>query len=521
MAGRTKGIFDAWGIYDTGRDTLGRDRRDLVPEERFRGHITARHRQYLAHDYELIAEVGYLSDRNFLEQYFENEWDQNKDRDTTLRLRKHYFNQLFELSADARLNSFYSETQRLPRLEHYMLGGSLLGDRLTWSMKNQVGYADMNVADIPKDPAQAAITYTPLPGEVDASGVIASTRQEIAMPLELGPIKFVPFLSGEASHYGEDINGDSLGRLIGQAGVRSSLPMWKVDHQVSSALLNVNGLAHKAEWVGEYFYADSDTSYDQLPLYDRLDDNAQEEFRRRFIYSNFGGVLPDRFDPRSYALRNGMQRMVTNPSEVIADDMVQARLGLHQRWQTKRGLPGRERIVDLMRFDVDTMLFPSEDRDNYGEFIGPTTYDFRYHVGDRVTLLSDGYFDFFDDGLRSVSAGVRSSRPGLGEVYLGVLSLEGPISSQVFRSSYHYRMNEKWIISAMNTYDFGNAGNIGQNVALTRIGESFLVRMGLDVDRGRDNVSFSFMLEPRFFPSKRMGMIAGQFIPPAGAEGLE
>ena len=521
LTGPTRGVIDAWAIRDTGLDILGRGRRDLQPEKTYRGRVIGRHRQYLAGDYELIGEIGYLSDRNFLEQYFEQEWDQDKDHDTNLRLRKHYYNNLFELSAEARLNPFFTETQRLPRLEHYLLGGSVLGDRLTWSMKNQVGYADINIADTPLDPAQAAVTQTPLPGEANASGIIASTRQEIAMPLELGPIKFVPFVSGEASHYGEDINGESLSRLIGQAGIRSSLPMWRIDPNVHSSLLNVNGLAHKVEFLGEYFYADSNTDFNQLPLYDRLDDNAQEEFRRRFIFDNYGGVLPDRFDPRTYALRHGMQRMVTNPSEVIADDLMQGRLGLHQRWQTKRGLPGRERIVDLMRFDIDTMIFPNADSDNFGETMGPTTYDFRYHVGDRVTLLSDGYADFFDSGLRSVSAGIRSSRPGLGEVYVGLMSLEGPITSQVLRTSYDYRMNEKWIVSANNTYDFGSAGNVGQNIALTRIGESFLLRVGLDVDRGRDNVGVSVLLEPRFFPSRRVGAIGGQLIPAAGLEGLE
>ncbi len=90
---------------------------------------------------------------------------------------------------------------------------------------------------------------------------------------------------------------------------------------------------------------------------------------------------------------------MASPSDVIADDLQQVSFGLHQRWQTKRGLPGRERIVDLLQFDVDTYLFPKEDRDNFGETIGPTTYDMLYHVGDRVTLLSDGYFDFFDTGL--------------------------------------------------------------------------------------------------------------------------
>lgn len=522
MVGPTSGFLDTWWIRDTGLDILGRGRRDLVPEKEYRGRVLGRHRQTIGRDFEWIAEVGYLSDRNFLDQYFEQEWDQDKDHDTNLRLRKYRDNQMVELAAEARVNPFYMETQRLPRLEHFLLGGSLLADRLTWSMKNQVGYADLNVADAPLDPVVAAGTLSPLPGEANASGIIAATKQEVAMPLELGPVKFVPFLSGEASHYGEDINGDSLTRLIGQAGVRSSLPMWRVDPNVQSSLLNVRGLSHRIEWMGEMFYADSNTNFSQLPLYDRLDDNAQEEFRRRFAYTNYGfPPFPDRFDPRTYSLRHGMQRFVTNPAEVVADDLLQARLGLHQRWQTKRGGPGRERIVDLMRFDVNLLLFPSADRDNFGETVGPTTFDFRYHLGDRVSFVSDGYFDFFEDGLRTISAGVRTSRPGTGEVYVGLLSIEGPVSSQVIRSAYDYRMNEKWILTAMNTYDFGSAGNVGQNVALTRVGESFLFRVGLDIDRGRDNVGLSFMLEPRFLPPRRLGRVAGQWIPPVGSEGLE
>jgi hypothetical protein len=318
------------------------------------------------------------------------------------------------------------------------------------------------------------------------------------------------------------MTGESLTRLIGQGGIRGALPMWRVDPTVQSSLLNVRGLSHRVEFVGDLFYADSDTPFEDLPYYDQLDDNAQEEYRRRFVYNSFGGPpLPPKYDPRTYALRHGMQRYVTNPGQVVADDMAQARFGIHQRWQTKRGATGRERIVDLLRFDVDTIVFADSERDNFGEALGPTTYDFRYHVGDRVSLVSDGYFDFFDDGLRSISVGVRSGRPGLGEAYVGFLSLDGPTNNQVLRTNYDYRLNEKWIVSAMNTYDFGPTGNVGQAVGLTRIGESFLVRLGLDIDSGRDNVGFSFMIEPRFLATGRLGRLGGQWIPPVGMEGLE
>lgn len=520
VPGPVNGFFDAWVIDDDGLDTLGRDRQNLVPEENVRGRTLLRHRHYLPQDWEFIAEVGWISDRNLLEQYLENEWDREVDHRTALRLRKYHHSQMLDLSAEARVNDFFTDTEQLPLLEHYLLGGSLLADRLTWSAKSKVGYQRLKVGDLPTDPAEAAL-YSPVPGEVNAEGEVVSTRQELALPVQLGPVRIVPHVSGEAAHYGEAADGDSLTRLFGQAGIRASLPAWRVDPAVQSSLLNVRGLAHKIEWTAEYFYADSDAQLDELPLYDQLDDNAQQQFRNRFVTSQFGGVLPDRFDPRTYAFRHGFQQWIASPSDVIADDLQQLRAGLHQRWQTKRGLPGRERIVDLLQLDVDVLLFPDANRDNFGEAIGPTSYDLRYHVGDRVTLLSDGYFDFFSDGLRSVSAGVRTSRPGVGDLYVGLVSLEGPISSTVLRSTLDYRLNEKWIATGGTTYDFGSTGNIGQTLALTRIGESFLLRLGVNVDEGRDNVSVGFGIEPRFWPRPRLGRIGGQLIPPPGVEGLE
>lgn len=512
VEGPVIGFLDAWVIDDTGLDTLGRGRRDIVPDKRTRGRALLRHRHYLPRDFEFIAEVGWISDRNFLEQYLENEWDRDLDHRTALRLRRYWHSHMLDLSAKAQVNDFFTEDEQLPQLDHYLLGGSILNDWLTWSAHSKVGYNRLNVSDT---------AVTTVPGEVDAKGVVAATRHELAMPLNIGPVKVVPNVSGEISHYGEAANGESLNRTLGQAGVRASLQMWRFDPGVQSSLLNVRGLAHKMEWTAEYFYADSDTNLDELPLYDPLDDNAQEEFRRRFIFDTFGGVLPDRFDPRTYALRHGFQSLVASPSDVIADDLQQFRFGLNQRWQTRRGLPGRDRIVDLFELNMDVLLYPKQDRDNFGETLGPATYDVKYNIGDRVTLLSDGYIDFFDDGLRSISAGFRTSRPGLGDAYIGLLSLEGPISSTVLRGTLDYRLNEKWIVSTGTTYDFGSVGNVGQTVALTRIGESLLLRVGLNIDDGRNNTSVGFSVEPRLFPSRKRGRLGGQLIPPPGVEGLE
>ena len=520
VPGQVSGELDAWFIDDDGLDTLGGTRERLTPEKSMRGRTRFQHRHFFQSGYEFIAEVGYISDRNFLEQYFESEWDQQKNADTALRLRRYYYSNLFELSANPQLNDFFQETERLPAFDHYLLGGSVFADLFTWSAHNHISYSRQNEADIANDPLEAA-TMSTLPGEQDRDGVIARTRQELAMPVQAGPIKVVPYVSGEAAHYGQAGDGDSLTRLLGQAGVRASLPMTRIDPTIQSSLLNIRGLAHKVQWNADYFYADSDTNLEDLPLYDPLDDHAQQQFRRRFIFDQYGGSLPARFNPITYAFRNGSQRYVTSGSDTVADDLQQIRLGVNQRFQTKRGLPGNERIVDIFHLNTDILLFPKQDRDNFGETVGPATYDAAYHIGDRLSLLSDGYFDFFDSGLSSVSAGVRSSRPGVSEIYLGLLSLEGPISSTVFRSTIDYRMNEKWIVSSGMTYDFGSVGSVGQSFALTRIGESMLLRLGVNVDHGRDNVGFGFSIEPRFWPSTKLGQIGGQLIPPPGVEGLE
>lgn len=515
-----RGSSDGWFIQDDGVDQIGIDRNGLTPEENTRGRVLSRHRYFWTPNVEGTVETGWISDRNFLEQYFENEWEQEKDFDTAARLRSYQGNQQVEIRGQARVNNFFTETEWLPRIDHTILGQDLIGQRLTYNAHTSVGYGHQRVATTPTDPADAA-KFALLPWESDSEGLRVATRQELSLPFALGAWKLNPFVSGEVAHWNEDVNQDDLTRLTGQAGLRAALPMWKVYPNVENRLFDLRGMAHKATFEAEFFYADSSQNMDLLPLYDSLDDNSQEHFRRRMIFNTFGGVLPERFDERNFALRSGMQRWVTAGSTEIVDDMTQLRLGMNQRWQTKRGLPGRERIVDLVALDVDFVYFPDSQRDNFGEDVGVLNYDFRYHIGDRLTLLSDGYVDVFSQGLKMFSAGAQISRPGTGHAYLGLLSIEGPLSANIINGYTEYRMSEKWIMTAGAAFDFGETGSIGQNLALTRIGESALVKVGMNVDHGRDNVSFNFAIEPRFMQSGRLGTPGGQLIGPAGQYGLE
>lgn len=514
-----QGFSDAWIIQDDGLDLLGSDRDSLTPEKELRGRAYSRNRFFINPNLEAFLETGWVSDRNFLEQYFERQWDQEKDLSTSARLRRYNGNRMLDVWGQFRPNEFFTDSEWLPRLDHYWLGQDI-GERLTYSEHSSIGYGHVRTATTPTAPADAA-KFALLPWETDSEGLRAATRHELELPVSLGPWKFVPFISGEAAYWGEDVNQNSLTRFTGQAGLRGALPFWRAYPNIDNRLLDIRGIAHKVTLESELFYADSTQDLDRLPLYDPLDDNSQEHFRRRLIFNTFGGNLPAQFDERSFALRSGMQRWVTASSTEVVDDLTQLRMGVNQRWQTKRGLPGKERIVDWISLDVDWIYFPKPNRDNFGEDLGAVNYDFRYHVGDRLTLLSDGYFDFFDSGLKTISAGARISRPGRGDVYLGVLSLNGPISSNVLNGYANYRLNEKWILNGGAVFDLTHIGNIGQTISLTRVGETALVRFGLNADYGRDNVTFNINIEPRFLPLSRLGVVGGELIQPAGLYGLE
>jgi hypothetical protein len=227
----------------------------------------------------------------------------------------------YGILADVRINDFFTQTEWLPRVDHFWLGQDIF-NTLTYNAHSSIGYANLEVASVPKDPTDAA-KFQLLAWEAPSDGLRAATRQEIDYPITLGPVKVVPYALGEVAHWGETINEDDVTRLFGQAGVRASMPMWALNRDVRSELLNLNGLAHKVVFDAEFLYADANKDMDEFPLYDPLDDDNIEHFRRRFFFNTFGGVpgghIPLKFDERYFALRSGLQSNVASPSTEIAD----------------------------------------------------------------------------------------------------------------------------------------------------------------------------------------------------------
>jgi hypothetical protein len=533
------GILDAWFIGDVGRDNVGLNRRNLTypgfPERTFRGRSFWRHRQDLGGGWQARGTAGWISDMNFLEQYYEAEWEEGYEQRTWLDLRRPIDNRELRLLTSVRVNQFFTQTEWWPRLDHYYLGQPLIRDAVTWYAHSNVAYARQSLPQTPTlglNNSQTNGYWTTLPYENNVIGQRLATRHELDLPFQAGPVKIVPYALGELANWGQDLSQSPINRAFGQVGIRSSLPLWTADNTVESQLWNVHGLAHKVVFEAEFAYTDSTQSITQFPLYDQIDDDTINQYRRNIPYWDYGAIpgqaIPlgspfifgpqGKYDPRFYAVRRGLAGWVTGPTE-IANDLSVFRLAARQRWQTKRGPVGNRRIIDWITFDVDGELFPVSGQ-NFGQAMGLWQYDFRWHVGDRTTVLSSADVDFFSGGQQLFTVGALLNRTPRGSFYIGFNEFGGPIQASVLTGSYTYRMSPKWASTFGTALDLRGA-NIGQNFQLTRIGESFLMTFKFNYDYSRNNVGVTFNLEPRFLSRTQFASRTGLDVPVAGAYGLE
>jgi hypothetical protein len=249
----------------------------------------------------------------------------------------------------------------------------------------------------------------------------------------------------------------------------------------------------------DYSYAQSSLDLDLIPQFNEFDDVAQYRFRNRLAINTFGGILPDTFDPRRYAVRTGAGSWVSSPYHELVDDQHVLRLGWRHRLQTKTGPPDAPRIKDWMTLDLEGSFFPESDRDNFGEPFGLLSARYAWHVGDRTSILANAFYDTFEDGQRLWNVGLLNQRTERGSVYVGFRQVDGAgLSSQILTASYTYVLSPKWVSTFGTAYDVGEGQNRGQSLTLTRVGQDFLLHLGASYDASKDNVGIAISVEPRF-----------------------
>ncbi|MBN2128474.1 MAG: LPS-assembly protein LptD, partial [Sedimentisphaerales bacterium] len=473
-------------INDHGEDRLGRTRKNIEVPDELRGRFAFQHRQFLPYGWQLTAELSYLSDRNFLEQFYRDEFYAGKEQETLLHLKRIDDNRALALLTKGRINDFLDEVDEVPSGEYHWTGQSFLDDRFVFFSDSQISRLRYRYSDDGPPQAEYFFTFT-------------ETRNEVDMPLQVGPSKIVPYVAGTLGYddgpgFQRDID-DSLVEsedeiLIGEAGVRMSMqPFWRVYPGVESRLWDLHQLRH--------------------------------------------------------TIRPSLTAAAFAQSNTVAEQRDVLDLGISQQWQTKRGPAGHERTVDWLDLDLDFVwvsdsgdeaagpdrliwnqpfiplinrqggLVPPQDRRTTGLFGPQRNYisaAMTWRVSDTMAVMGDVYFDTKAGVVDQLDVGFsRLCWPNLsyfiGSRYLrDIDNGRGEQGSNAVTVAVTYVLDPRYTAVFSQQYDFDYEANIRSDITLIRKYHRVNFALTLSIDESLDEQRVVFSLWPEGVPELSFGL---------------
>lgn len=472
-------------IDDNGEDRLSRTEKNVEVTKDTRGRFAFQHRHFLPQSWQLTAEASYLSDENFLQQYYRGEFNVGKEQETLVHLKRLGDNWGLSLLGKARINDFVDQVEEQPTAEFHWTGQSFLNDRLTYYSDSQISrYRYLYGTD--------SIDLGP-----DRFFTFTMTRNEIDMPLSVGKSKIVPFVAGT---FGYEDGGQFHARLddslaeprqtvwIGEGGVRmSTQPFWKVYPDVRSQFWDLDGLRH--------------------------------------------------------VIRPGITAVAYTHSDPVEEQRDTLDLGISQRWQTKRGPEGRRRTVDWLRWDVDfvwvspsgdatagpdqflwnkpfiplvnrsaPVLLP-QDRRTTGIFGPRRNYigtEVALRLSDTTSVLGDMNFDMQSGVVQQINVGVaRLCWPNLsyyiGSRYLRRFESGRETGSNAVTFAATYVIDPRYTGVFSQQYDFDYGEGIRSDITLIRRYHRMNLALTLSADESLDERRVLLSLWPQGVPELALG----------------
>jgi len=459
------GLVRSYYIYDTGEDNLG-PFRDNDPDTENRGRFLFRHRHYLPKDWELTLELSYISDPAFLEEYFEQEFDQGKEQETLIYLKKQKHNWAFTTLAQWRILDFLTQTEHLPDLAFHWIGQPL-GELASFFSETHLGLVryrpdDRRLFDRWRfdNTAKSHVTFR------------GDTRNEIDVPIKLGDLNVVPFAMIRAGGWSESPHEGSIGRIMGSYGVRSSMYFWRLFENVQSRLLDLNGIRHVIQPDLTAWVSHSNTSSDQLYPFDEGIEDIDE----------FDGIT----------------------------------VGLRQRWQTKRGGPGRWRVVDWITLDLELGVFNDAQSDEFthGDAFVSRPEDsitrnfinanFIWRISDSTALLSDANWDMNDGEMDTFNISLAVERTPRFSYFLGWRYIR-EIDSSLLGFGANYRISRKHTIAFREYFDLDRGETLEFRITYIRKLPRWYVAASFDLDKAREDFGISLSAWPEGVPEWTVG----------------
>lgn len=481
FAGNLKSYF----VYDKGEDQFGR--LPVKPDGSgydLRGRVLFEHQHFFPNDWQAQLRLGWVSDPTFLENWFPRDFYQDGPEDVMAYIKRQRDTEAFTLLAQAQPNRLVTdsdlmqeqfEVEHLPEAGYHRIGDSLAGDDLTLFSDNTAGGLRFQTTRATlREQGFAPPTIAPGIPSLGTTGISKDTtwrgdfRQEIDWPLHTTHLNIVPYVIGRFTEYSNSPSGSDESRLFAAAGTRMTTAFWKTDPSVQSDLLDIHQMRHVIEPELNLFT--SATSVDRNHV---------------FIYEEGVDAI---------------------------NDVSATEVGLRQRWETRRGGPGRWRNVDVFTLDIDaewyankpprSVLNPYDFRGMFFSTLPEASIprdavnaDASWRLSDNTVLLADAQYNLDAKKLSTAAVGILVRRDIQWSLYLGNRYISD-LNSNITTIAATYEISPKYTIALGQSFDFGLDKNVSSNISIVRKFDRFIIVVRADRDQISGQTGFSFNFYP-------------------------
>lgn len=497
------GDFTSYFVFDHGVDNLGRKRLKVEPEDDQRGMFYWQHQHFFPDDWQVQLSGGLISDPTFMEEWFTDEFYNSRPLDTAFYAKRQRQSEAFTFLVSVQPNDFTTvadlyqeqfEVERLPEIGYRRIGDSWWDDRATFFSENTLAALSFDNSDYTleelgfrpapvgrQSPGIKSIGYTGSPEETTYRG---DFRQELDLPMTAGEFKIVPYVTGRYTGYSESVEGGSENRLYAGTGIRATTAFWKIDNSVESDLFDLHRLRHVVEPELELHAAAQRPDRSDLLIYDEQVDGI----------SDFSAVS----------------------------------VALLQRWQTKRGGPGRWRSVNAFTLDLrathyfnqppEEELIPTDFRGLYFVSMPAASIprdsveaNFGWQVSDNVRIFSDANYNTEESELATAAVGLNVTQLPRLSYYIALrhigIDLDRVIDGNTFVFenqdllifAIDYQLTRDYRINFANSYDIAQHRNNRSMLTLIRAFDRFYASVSFRLDAFEDERAVFFNLWPEGF----------------------
>jgi LPS-assembly protein len=441
------------------------------------------------------ALINYQSDPLILHDYFPSEYTQNPQPDTFFEANKYWDNWSLDALTTPRVNSFYSQVERLPDVQLTGFRQQVLDTPVYYDSQSSIGAYRAYTGPT----TVTNYLFAASDGFYTNSGARIDTYHQLTLPWTfLNWLNVTPRVGGRLTYYNENASDvtpreNDLYRGVFNTGVGFSFKASQLWADATNSFLQIDGLRHIIEPSANYVFV-PDPSVPPAQL------------------SQFDGEQPSlMLLPVDFPDYNSIDSV---------DTMNVVRFGLRNVLQTKRD----GQLQDLVNWNMllDWRLDPKPGQSSLNDLYSQLSFrprswltlesQLRYDIDGRNLNLAFHQITFTPNDRWSW---------GLGHWYLrgGTWGNGTWDRTDYLTSTFFYRLDDNWGLRAQHNFDFTTGRLQSQFYTVYRDFRSFTTALTFHVENDVNSsvdYTIAFQLSLKASPSTGVG---GDAVNPYGLVG--